>query len=262
MRNVPLTDDCNTATLSNNRLKNRFRNVLPYDANRVRLSDDADTDYINASHVRVDVGSADVESAICDYIVGQGPLPETTDDFWNMVWQTEVTVIVMLTLDMEAMKVKCHRYWPDSVDIPIEACKGQLRLSLLYQNSLDNFDIRNILIENTETGESRCLYHLNYTTWPDHGTPTSAVPLLQCMRLSHLYRTTGPIVVHCSAGIGRSGTFIAIDVALAHIERGLKFDLFEIVQELRRQRQGMIQTRDQYSFCYTACVEALLETPS
>ena len=92
---------------------------LPDDLNRVRLSDDSETDYINASHVQIDV--ADI---ICDYIACQGPLPHTTDDFWEMIWQHEVTVIVMLTLDMEAMKVKCHRYWPDSVDTPLEVCDG------------------------------------------------------------------------------------------------------------------------------------------
>ncbi|KAL4240657.1 Protein tyrosine phosphatase [Mactra antiquata] len=238
LRNVPLTDECDIAMTSANRLKNRFRNVLPYDENRVRLSQGTDSDYINASHVRIELGTS-----ICDYIVCQGPLPETSDAFWEMIWQEKVTVIVMLTLDVEAMKVKCHRYWPDSVDVPIDVCDGKLRVSLLYQNCLDDFDVRNILIENNESGETRCLYHLNYTTWPDHGTPTSALPLLQCLRLSHLYRSEGPIVVHCSAGIGRSGTFVTVDLVLAHIERGIEFDIFEIVKKLRRQRQGMIQTR-------------------
>lgn len=93
--------------------------MLSDDANRVRISDNEDDDYINASHVRLQV-----DGAFCDYIVSQGPLPETTDDFWKMIWQENVTVIVMLTLDMEALKVKCHRYWPDSVDVPIDACNG------------------------------------------------------------------------------------------------------------------------------------------
>ena len=92
---------------------------LTDDLNRVKLSEDNETDYINASHVQIDV--ADI---ICDYIACQGPLPHTSDDFWEMVWQREVTVIVMLTLDMEAKKVKCHRYWPDSVDTPLEVCDG------------------------------------------------------------------------------------------------------------------------------------------
>ena len=94
-------------------------NFLVDDLNRVRLSEDSATDYINASHVQIDVAGV-----ICDYIACQGPLPHTTDDFWEMMWLHEVTVIVMLTRDMEAGKVKCHRYWPDSVDTPIEVCEG------------------------------------------------------------------------------------------------------------------------------------------
>ncbi|KAH3747177.1 hypothetical protein DPMN_181598 [Dreissena polymorpha] len=257
LRDVPLTDMCEAATLIHNRPKNRFRNVLPYDINRVLLeSQDSSWDYINASHIQLEVGES-----VADYIVTQGPLPETTDDFWVMTWQQGVTVVVMLTLEMEGSKVKCHRYWPDSADTSMEVCDGALRLSLLYHNSLADFDVRSLLMEDTSNGDTRIVHHLHYTTWPDHGTPTVARPLLQCMRLSHLLRSEGPLVVHCSAGIGRSGTFIAIDLALAHVENSMQFDIMELVTELRRQRQGMIQTRDQYVFCYTACVEALLETP-
>lgn len=96
-----------------------YYKLLSDDVNRVCISDNEDDDYINASHIRLEV-----DGALCDYIVSQGPLPETTDDFWRMIWQENVTVIVMLTLDMEALKVKCHRYWPDSVDVPIDVCNG------------------------------------------------------------------------------------------------------------------------------------------
>ncbi|WAQ95216.1 PTN13-like protein [Mya arenaria] len=187
----------------------------------------------------------DVRGSVGDYIVSQGPLPETLGHFWQMIWEQRVTVLVMLTLDKEGSKVKCHRYWPESADTPLDICDGEYRLSLLYENELEAFTVRSVLMEHVESGDTRRIYQLNYTAWPDHGVPPSALPLLQCMRLSHLLRSEGPILVHCSAGIGRSGTFIAIDLALAHIERGQPFEVPEIVRELRRQRQGMIQTRVQ-----------------
>ncbi|KAK3601912.1 hypothetical protein CHS0354_041851 [Potamilus streckersoni] len=258
LKKVQPTDDCSVAKQEENKNRNRFRNVLPYDENRVKVS--MENDYINASHIRLDVISEKGNSTSCSYIACQGPLPQTTDSFWEMVWDNSVTVIIMLTRDMEARKVKCHRYWPDSPDDPAEVCSGRYRLNLLREDPLDEFDVRYIEMEDLVGGESRIVYHINYTTWPDHGLPHSAMPILQCIRLSHLLQRSGPLLVHCSAGIGRTGTFITVDVALTQIESGIRFNIFEIVKELRRQRHGMIQTKDQYLFCYHACLEALLSS--
>ncbi|KAL3876548.1 hypothetical protein ACJMK2_034389 [Sinanodonta woodiana] len=258
LKKVKPTDDCSVAKLEENVNKNRFRNVLPYDTNRVKLS--IDNDYINASHISLDVISETGSCTSCSYIACQGPLPQTTDSFWEMVWDNSVTVIIMLTRDMEARKVKCHRYWPDSPDDPAEVCNGRYRLNLLHVDPLDDFDVKYIEMEDLVGGESRIVYHINYTIWPDHGIPYSALPILQCIRLSHLLQRSGPLLVHCSAGIGRTGTFITVDIALTQIEAGIKFNIFEIVKELRRQRQGMIQTKDQYLFCYHACLDALLSS--
>ncbi|KAJ8311229.1 hypothetical protein KUTeg_011219 [Tegillarca granosa] len=116
LRHIKPTDNCDTAKLPENKVKNRFRNVLPYDINRVMLS--SEPDYINASHIIMNVGESE-----CHYIACQGPLPNTTEDFWQMVWEQEVDIIAMLTLDMESRKVKCHRYWPESSEGPLFVCE-------------------------------------------------------------------------------------------------------------------------------------------
>lgn len=251
LRQVKMTDNCSIAKQADNKLSNRFRNVLPYDFNRVCLT--GPHSYINASHITAPVGEEE-----CHYIACQGPLPLTSEHFWQMVWEHDVSVIMMLTLDVEARKVKCHRYWPDCTETPLFVCDSQLKVSLAESQTLEHFDIKEIEIEKVTSGELKRVYHLNYTTWPDHGVPSSPVPILQFLQLGHVYHTSGPLVVHCSAGIGRTGALITIDIALARLESEGKCDIFEIVKDLRRQRQGMIQTKDQYLLCYEACLAAML----
>lgn len=251
LRQVKMTDNCSVARKSENKLSNRFRNVLPYDFNRVCLT--GHNTYINASHIAAPVGDEE-----CHYIACQGPLPQTCENFWQMIWEQDVSVIMMLTLDVEARKVKCHRYWPDCTETPLFVCDSQLKVSLVESQILEHFDIKEIEMEKVTSGEIRRVYHLNYTTWPDHGVPSSPVPILQFLQLGHVYHTSGPLVIHCSAGIGRTGALITIDIGLARLEVEGKCDIFEIVKDLRRQRQGMIQTKDQYILCYEACVAAML----
>ncbi|XP_069124056.1 tyrosine-protein phosphatase non-receptor type 13-like isoform X2 [Argopecten irradians] len=255
LRQVKMTDNCSIGRLPENKSRNRFRNVLPYDLNRVELC--SENGYVNASHVILNVANTE-----CHYIACQGPLPNTSEDFWQMVWEQTVSVITMLTQDVESRKVKCHRYWPDSVETPLFVCDSQYKVSLKSFQSTEHLDVRHIQIKNVTTREIRDIHHINYITWPDHGVPDSAIPILQCMQLVHAYHTTGPLVVHCSAGIGRTGAFITIDMALAQIEQSCSCDIFEIVKELRQQRPGMIQTKDQYMLCYCACIEALLSQTS
>ncbi|ESO95857.1 hypothetical protein LOTGIDRAFT_227187 [Lottia gigantea] len=246
------TDDCTASNLTDNKIKNRYRNVLPYDVNRVKLKG-SKNDYINASYINIDI-----EDTQLRYIACQGPLPNTVDDFWLMCWQEEVSVVAMLTLDVESRRVKCHRYWPDSPIETLDICDGEYEVNLKSSQSLNDIDIRYINITHCPSGKIKHIIHLNYTTWPDHGTPQSAIPILQFLRLLHLLHTGGPIVVHCSAGIGRSGSLMTIDIALLYMEHMLPFNIFEIVKYLRQQKYGMIQTKDQYLFCYTACMQVLL----
>ncbi|XP_070545261.1 tyrosine-protein phosphatase non-receptor type 13-like isoform X2 [Ptychodera flava] len=251
LRLVKAVDDCETAKNPINKDKNRYRNVLPYDVTRVKLQEGRTSDYINASHVRWSVGNAPYH-----YIACQGPLPHTTDDFWQMIWEQEVNVIAMVTMDMENGKVKCHRYWPDSVDTPL-IVQGRFEIQMTDLQTLENFDIRQITMSDMKSGKEWYVTHLNFTTWPDHGVPVSGLPLVRYMRFMRKIHQSGPIVVHCSAGIGRTGTVITIDLILAMVERDLDFSIHEIVQGLRGQRQGMIQTKDQYIFCYKAILEVL-----
>ncbi|XP_013396442.1 tyrosine-protein phosphatase non-receptor type 13 [Lingula anatina] len=249
LRQVKLTDNCDDAKAPENKSKNRYRNVLPYDSNRVILT--GSDDYINASHIKLTVGKEEHQ-----YIACQGPLPQTTGDFWRMVWEYKVQMIAMVTMDMEAGKVKCHCYWPESMETPMQVY-GRYQLSLLRETILQHVHIRYLKLEDTKTSKSQEVIHLNFTSWPDNGVPQTATPLLQYIQLLHALHESGPVVVHCSAGIGRTGTLITIATALTSIEKNLKFDICEIVSELRKQRPGMIQTKDQYLFCYTACIEAL-----
>ncbi|XP_067950763.1 tyrosine-protein phosphatase non-receptor type 13-like [Watersipora subatra] len=248
LKSIKPTDYCETGKLKDNKSKNRFRNVLPYDLTRVKLNNE--DDYINASHVQRTFGSD-----LYHYIASQGPMPHTADDFWEMVLEQDISVIAMVTQDVEGGKVKCHRYWPDSLYTPMNIY--EVTLTKLF--SLDDFDVRHLEVRDVETNETKKVIHMNYTKWPDHGMPNSATPLLQFMRVMHKLHTTGPILVHCSAGIGRTGTLITLDMVIGSIERDLKFDINEIVTYLRKQRPGMIQTKDQYLFCYTATLQ-ILET--
>ncbi|XP_063969005.1 tyrosine-protein phosphatase non-receptor type 13-like isoform X2 [Lytechinus pictus] len=252
LRQVKAIDNCEEAKKVQNKDKNRFRNVLPYDKTRVILEDSGPSDYINASHVKTQVGKDTYE-----YIACQGPLPNTTQDFWLMVWEQRADVIAMVTMDVESGKVKCHRYWPESANTPLMVYdRIEVRLEN-YQN-LENFSIRRILMIDTETSEVHHVTQMNFATWPDHSVPSTSLPLLRyACHMRRIHDDRLPIVVHCSAGIGRTGTLITIDVILGLIEHDEEFKVLNIVKGLRKQRQGMIQTKDQYTFCYKAALEAL-----
>uniref|UniRef100_A0A4W6C4I0 Protein tyrosine phosphatase non-receptor type 13 n=1 Tax=Lates calcarifer TaxID=8187 RepID=A0A4W6C4I0_LATCA len=229
LQNLQPLDDCLIGQTKENKKKNRYKNIVPFDTTRVMLGKDGG--YINANFINMPVKDENFM-----YIACQGPLPTTLGDFWQMVWEQKSNVIAMMTQEVEGGKVKCQRYWPDTPRTA-EMVDDRLQITLIKDQYLDNFVIRLI-----ETNEIQRVTHLNYTGWPDHGTPTQPEQLLTFISyMRHVHRS-GPIITHCSAGIGRSGTLICIDVVLGLISKDADFDISDVVRNMRLQRQGMVQT--------------------
>ncbi|XP_066243192.1 tyrosine-protein phosphatase non-receptor type 13 isoform X5 [Saccopteryx leptura] len=242
-------DQCLIGQTKENRRKNRYKNILPYDATRVPLGNEGG--YINASFIKIPVGKEEFV-----YIACQGPLPTTVGDFWQMIWEQKSTVIAMMTQEVEGEKIKCQRYWPNILG-KTTMVSDRLRLALVKMQLLKGFVVRAMTLEDIETGEVRHISHLNFTAWPDHDTPSQPDDLLTFISYMRHIHKSGPIITHCSAGIGRSGTLICIDVVLGLISQDLEFDISDLVRCMRLQRHGMVQTEDQYIFCYQVILYVL-----
>ncbi|XP_049486780.1 tyrosine-protein phosphatase non-receptor type 13 isoform X4 [Panthera uncia] len=242
-------DQCLIGQTKENRRKNRYKNILPYDATRVPLGDEGG--YINASFIKIPVGKEEFV-----YIACQGPLPTTVGDFWQMIWEQKSTVIAMMTQEVEGEKIKCQRYWPNILG-KTTMVSDRLRLALVRMQQLKGFVVRAMALEDIQTGETRHISHLNFTAWPDHDTPSQPDDLLTFISYMRHIHKSGPIITHCSAGIGRSGTLICIDVVLGLISQDLDFDISDLVRCMRLQRHGMVQTEDQYVFCYQVILYVL-----
>uniref|UniRef100_A0A7N6BKQ2 protein-tyrosine-phosphatase n=1 Tax=Anabas testudineus TaxID=64144 RepID=A0A7N6BKQ2_ANATE len=250
-RNQPL----DSALLPENRGKNRYNNILPYDSTRVKLSyvdDDLCSDYINASYIPGN-------NFRREYIATQGPLPGTKDDFWKMVWEQNVHNIVMVTQCVEKGRVKCDHYWPFDQD-PLYY--GDLIVQMLSESVLPEWTIREFNICSEEQlNFTRLVRQFHYTVWPDHGVPETTQSLIQFVRTvrDYINRTpgSGPTVVHCSAGVGRTGTFIVLDRVLQQLDTKDTVDIYGSVFDLRLHRSHMVQTECQYSFLHQ-CVRDVL----
>uniref|UniRef100_A0A8C7X579 protein-tyrosine-phosphatase n=1 Tax=Oryzias sinensis TaxID=183150 RepID=A0A8C7X579_9TELE len=250
-RNQPL----DSALLPENRGKNRYNNILPYDSTRVKLSyvdDDPCSDYINASYIPGN-------NFRREYIATQGPLPGTKDDFWKMVWEQNVHNVVMVTQCVEKGRVKCDHYWPFDQD-PLYY--GDLIVQMLSESVLSEWTIREFRICSEEQlSFSRLVRQFHYTVWPDHGIPDNTQSLIQFVRTVRDYVNrspgSGPTVVHCSAGVGRSGTFIVLDRVLQQLDVRDTVDIYGAVFDLRLHRSHMVQTEGQYSYLHH-CVRDVL----
>uniref|UniRef100_A0A3Q4M1Q8 protein-tyrosine-phosphatase n=1 Tax=Neolamprologus brichardi TaxID=32507 RepID=A0A3Q4M1Q8_NEOBR len=249
-RNQPL----DSALLPENRGKNRYNNILPYDSTRVKLSyvdDDPCSDYINASYIPGN-------NFRREYIATQGPLPGTKDDFWKMVWEQNVHNVVMVTQCVEKGRVKCDHYWPFDQD-PLYY--GDLIVQMLSESVLPEWTIREFNIYSEQLGFSRLVRQFHYTVWPDHGVPETTQSLIQFVRTVRDYvnRTSGsgPTVVHCSAGVGRTGTFIVLDRVLQQLDAKDTVDIYSAVFDLRLHRSHMVQTEVQYAYLHQ-CVRDVL----
>ncbi|XP_061855991.1 receptor-type tyrosine-protein phosphatase eta isoform X2 [Colius striatus] len=231
------------AELAENRGKNRYNNVLPYDISRVKLSDQSSVtdDYINANYMP----GYNSKKA---FIAAQGPLPNTIDDFWQMIWEKKVYSIVMLTKCVEQARTKCEQYWPDKQS----KSYGDITVTMVSEVVLPEWTIRDFTVEKSCTPESHTVRQFHFTSWPDHGVPETTDLLINFRHLVHEYSSQNPIdsptLVHCSAGVGRTGTFIAIDRLIQQMEMENTVDVYGVVYDLRMHRPLMVQTEDQYVF--------------
>ncbi|KAM4748868.1 receptor-type tyrosine-protein phosphatase beta [Rhinophrynus dorsalis] len=255
LKDVGRNQSFDTALLPENRGKNRYNNILPYDSSRVKLAnvdDDPCSDYINASYTPGN-------SFRREYIATQGPLPGTKDDFWKMVWEQNVHNIVMVTQCVEKGRVKCDHYWPFDQD---SLYYGDLIVQMLSESVLPEWTIREFKIcSEDQLDSTRLVRHFHYTVWPDHGVPETTQSLIQFVRTvrDYINRTpgTGPTVVHCSAGVGRTGTFIALDRILQQVDSKDSVDIYGAVYDLRLHRVHMVQTECQYVYLHQ-CVRDVL----
>ncbi|KAJ8249683.1 hypothetical protein COCON_G00228990 [Conger conger] len=251
LKSVGLDLSHEAADLPVNRAKNRYTNILPYDFSRVKLismHNDEGSDYINANYIPG-------YKSPREYIATQGPLPETRNDFWKMVLQQKCRVVVMLTQCNERRRVKCDHYWPFT-DEPV--AYGEIVVEMLSEKEAPEWTMRNFRLSYAD--ETQDVLHVNYTSWPDHGVPTvnaieSILQFVQIVR-QHATRTKGPIVVHCSAGVGRTGTFIALDRLMQHIREHEFADILGMVSQMRSHRLCMVQTEEQYVFIHQ-CVQLM-----
>uniref|UniRef100_A0A8C2YRG2 Phosphatidylinositol phosphatase PTPRQ n=2 Tax=Chinchilla lanigera TaxID=34839 RepID=A0A8C2YRG2_CHILA len=239
------------ADLPWNRTKNRFPNIKPYNNNRVKLIADAGvpgSDYINASYV---------SGYLCpnEFIATQGPLPGTVGDFWRMVWETRTKTLVMLTQCFEKGRIRCHQYWPED-NKPVTFF-GDIVITKLMEDVQIDWTIRDLKIE--RHGDCMTVRQCNFTGWPEHGVPENSTPLIHFVKLVRASRAhdTTPMIVHCSAGVGRTGVFIALDHLTQHINDHDFVDIYGLVAELRSERMCMVQNLAQYIFLHQCILDLL-----
>uniref|UniRef100_A0A6Q2XG17 protein-tyrosine-phosphatase n=1 Tax=Esox lucius TaxID=8010 RepID=A0A6Q2XG17_ESOLU len=239
------------SNLEVNKPKNRYANVIAYDHSRVLLSSIEGipgSDYINANYI-------DGYRRQNAYIATQGSLPETFCDFWRLIWEQHTANIVMMTKLEEKSRVKCDQYWPTRGT----ETYGLIQVTLLDTVELATYSVRTFALYKSGSSEKREVRHFQFTAWPDHGVPEHPTPFLAFLRRVKACNPpeAGPMVVHCSAGVGRTGCFIVIDAMVERIKHEKTVDIYGHVTLMRSQRNYMVQTEDQYAFIHDALLEAV-----
>ncbi|XP_015508297.1 receptor-type tyrosine-protein phosphatase delta isoform X45 [Parus major] len=242
-----------SANLPCNKFKNRLVNIMPYESTRVCLQPIRGvegSDYINASFI-------DGYRKQQAYIATQGPLAETTEDFWRMLWEHNSTIVVMLTKLREMGREKCHQYWPAERSARYQ----YFVVDPMAEYNMPQYILREFKVTDARDGQSRTVRQFQFTDWPEQGVPKSGEGFIdfigQVHKTKEQFGQDGPISVHCSAGVGRTGVFITLSIVLERMRYEGVVDIFQTVKMLRTQRPAMVQTEDQYQFCYRAALEYL-----
>ncbi|KAK3755490.1 hypothetical protein RRG08_063566, partial [Elysia crispata] len=242
-----------SANLAVNKFKNRLVNILPYETTRVCLQPIRGvdgSDYINASFI-------DGYRYKKAYVATQGPLAETTEDFWRMLWEHNSTIIVMLTKLREMGREKCHQYWPSERSARYQ----YFVVDPMTEYNMPQYILREFKVTDARDGQSRTIRQFQFTDWPEQGVPKSGEGFIdfigQVHKTKEQFGQEGPISVHCSAGVGRTGVFITLSIVLERMRYEGVVDMFQTVKMLRTQRPAMVQTEDQFQFCYRAALEYL-----
>uniref|UniRef100_A0A5F8HBB5 Receptor-type tyrosine-protein phosphatase S n=1 Tax=Monodelphis domestica TaxID=13616 RepID=A0A5F8HBB5_MONDO len=242
-----------SANLPCNKFKNRLVNIMPYESTRVCLQPIRGvegSDYINASFI-------DGYRQQKAYIATQGPLAETTEDFWRMLWEHNSTIVVMLTKLREMGREKCHQYWPAERSARYQ----YFVVDPMAEYNMPQYILREFKVTDAPDGQSRTVRQFQFTDWPEQGVPKSGEGFIdfigQVHKTKEQFGQDGPISVHCSAGVGRTGVFITLSIVLERMRYEGVVDIFQTVKMLRTQRPAMVQTEDQYQFCYRAALEYL-----
>ncbi|XP_076421016.1 receptor-type tyrosine-protein phosphatase F isoform X12 [Peromyscus maniculatus bairdii] len=242
-----------SANLPCNKFKNRLVNIMPYELTRVCLQPIRGvegSDYINASFL-------DGYRQQKAYIATQGPLAESTEDFWRMLWEHNSTIIVMLTKLREMGREKCHQYWPAERSARYQ----YFVVDPMAEYNMPQYILREFKVTDARDGQSRTIRQFQFTDWPEQGVPKTGEGFIdfigQVHKTKEQFGQDGPITVHCSAGVGRTGVFITLSIALERMRYEGVVDMFQTVKTLRTQRPAMVQTEDQYQLCYRAALEYL-----
>ncbi|XP_073823326.1 tyrosine-protein phosphatase Lar isoform X3 [Musca autumnalis] len=242
-----------TANLPCNKHKNRLVHILPYESSRVYLTPIhgvEGSDYINASFIE----GYRYRSA---YIAAQGPLQDTAEDFWRMLWEHNSTIVVMLTKLKEMGREKCYQYWPHERSVRYQ----YYVVDPIAEYNMPQYKLREFKVTDARDGSSRTVRQFQFIDWPEQGVPKSGEGFIdfigQVHKTKEQFGQDGPITVHCSAGVGRTGVFITLSIVLERMQYEGVLDVFQTVRILRAQRPAMVQTEDQYHFCYRAALEYL-----
>lgn len=242
-----------SASLPANKFKNRLVNILPFEQSRVYLQPIRGvegSDYINASHIH---GYRQRDA----FIATQGPLPETTEDFWRMLWDQNSTIVVMLTKLREMGRDKCHQYWPAERSARYQ----YFVVDPMSEYNMPQYVLREFKVTDARDGQSRTIRQFQFTEWPEQGVPKSGEGFIdfigQVLKTKEQFGQDGPVTVHCSSGVGRTGVFVTLSIVLERMKYEGVVDIFQTVKMLRTQRPAMVQTEDQYQFCYKAALEYL-----